>query len=98
MNYCAHLSVFIALRMRGRSVDDGNLLKQLLEMRTIIEKLRPLDAKLRAHTDRLLRIVPAAVPNDGLSSMLAHVSDNDPLSYCPNPEALRGVQMVRRSI
>ncbi len=80
--------------MRGRSVGGGNLLRRLLEMRTIIEKLRPLDAKLRAHTDRLLRIA-AAVPNDGSSLTLPRAPDVDPLSYCPNPEALLGAQRVR---
>ncbi len=81
--------------MRGRSVGGGNLLKRLLEMRTIIEKLRPVDGKLRAHTDRLLRIAAAVPTNDGSSLAFPQAPDIDPLSYCPNPEAFLGAQRVR---
>ncbi len=66
-------------------------------MRTIMEKLRPVDAKLRAHTDRLLRTAVAESNDGGPSpSIVPQAQDHDdPLSYYPNPEALLGAQTQR---
>ena len=55
---------------------------QLLELRAALEKLRPLDTKLRFQIDRLLRAAEM--------SREARLQSRDPLSFRPNPDALVG--------
>jgi hypothetical protein len=45
--------------VEGRSVKDHPVMGQLLELRTIMDKMRPLDAKLKHQIERLLKVPPS---------------------------------------
>lgn len=66
----------------GKSVRGHPVIDQLLELRAVLEKLRPLDAKLKHQIDRLLNFAEQASAGGNRGT------EEDPLSYRPNPEAL----------
>ena len=57
----------------GKPVDDHPVIHKLLELRFVIEKMRPLDGKLKHQIDRLLRMSASEseVNNDNVENMAA---------------------------
>ncbi len=46
--YCQYLSVYMLLKLEGHAhIDQHPVIKRLLYIKTLLEKLRPLDAKLQ---------------------------------------------------
>lgn len=85
LNYCLNLAYYLLLKAEGRAVKDHPVIGQLLELRAALEKMRPLDAKLKYQLDRLLQLAAAApVEADEANG------HTDPLSFRPNPDALVG--------
>jgi hypothetical protein len=56
LNYCINLCFYMALKASGRRVKDHPVISQLLRIRILLEKLRPLDQKLRYQIDKLLKM------------------------------------------
>ena len=46
LQYCQFLTVFVALKLEGKPVKDHPVIDRLLHIKTLLEKLRPLDSKL----------------------------------------------------
>ncbi|KAJ1492805.1 Sas10/Utp3/C1D family-domain-containing protein [Baffinella frigidus] len=82
LSYCASLALYLSLKARGVSVVDHPVIEKLVEVRAYMEKLRPLDAKLKYQIDKLLK-TPAASSRAGGAEASA-----DPLRFKPNPDAL----------
>ena len=55
LSYCANIIVYLMLKADGRSVADHPVMRKLLECRLLIDKLRPIDGKLKYQIDKLLR-------------------------------------------
>jgi len=81
LNYCLNLTYYLLLKAEGRAVKDHPVIAQLVELRVALEKMRPLDAKLKYHLDRLTKVASV----DGSSRI-----HDDPLSFRPNPDLLVG--------
>lgn len=89
LNYCINLTYYLLLKAEGKPVRDHPVMVQLLELRAAFEKLRPLDAKLKFHIDRLLRV--AEMSREALAGGQGKgAAGRDPLSFRPNPDALLG--------
>ncbi|KDO34490.1 hypothetical protein SPRG_00553 [Saprolegnia parasitica CBS 223.65] len=76
----SQLSMFFALLKLESpdAVKDHPVFKELVRYRTILERMRPLDRKLKYQVDKLLKIAVSDV------SQL-----DEALSYAPNPDALK---------
>ncbi|CAN0173129.1 unnamed protein product [Discosporangium mesarthrocarpum] len=59
---------------------------RLVELRTVLEKLRPLDSKLKYHTEKLLRLASTTKSHDRAGE--GEEGDSDPLSFRPRPDAM----------
>jgi hypothetical protein len=55
LSYCANIVVYLMLKADGRSVAEHPVMRKLLECRLLLDKLRPLDGKLKYQIDKLLR-------------------------------------------
>ncbi len=55
LSYCSNIIVYLMLKADGRSVADHPVMRKLLECRLLIDKLRPIDGKLKYQIDKLLR-------------------------------------------
>lgn len=85
LNYLINLVQIMLLKAKGESIlppegEGGSLaVDRLIELRVVLEKMRPLEMKLKYQIDKLVK----AASSTGLA-----VSVNDPLNYKPNPNNL----------
>mmetsp|Transcript_6972 Transcript_6972/g.10008 ORF Transcript_6972/g.10008 Transcript_6972/m.10008 type:complete len:312 (-) Transcript_6972:154-1089(-) len=102
-SYLVDLAYLINLRSKS-SVDEklnskvANCINRLTEMRIIIDKIRPMEKKMRYHIDKLLTAASgesafAAVTreddsDDGKQDSGTSNISNDPLSFRPNPSGM----------
>ena len=55
LSYCANLVFYISMKIEGKSVEDHPVMKQMLKLRLCLEKMRPIDGKLKYQIDRLIQ-------------------------------------------
>ncbi|XP_042333382.1 neuroguidin [Sceloporus undulatus] len=75
--YLQDLSHLILEKTSGRSVADHPALLRLVETRTVLEKIRPIDQKLKYQVDKLVK-----------AAVTGALGENDPLRFKPNPNNL----------
>eukprot|EP01098_Paradermamoeba_levis_P009721 TRINITY_DN4067_c0_g1_i2.p1 TRINITY_DN4067_c0_g1~~TRINITY_DN4067_c0_g1_i2.p1 ORF type:complete len:650 (+),score=283.09 TRINITY_DN4067_c0_g1_i2:47-1951(+) len=79
LSYCINVTFYLLLKASGKSIKDHPVINELIRIRTVLEKIKPLDVKLKYQIDKLLKT--AAVGS------ITH-AENDGLQYKPNPKAL----------
>ena len=60
LSYCSFLSLLILLKLEGTSISHHPVIDRLLYIKTLLERLRPLDLKLQYQVDKLLRTAALA--------------------------------------
>jgi Sas10/Utp3/C1D family len=80
LSYLMDLTYHFSQALQSKS---GSI-ERLTEMRTALEKVRPLEKKMRYQLDKLLSL------NVNSASFAIVGSQEDPLSYRPNPSSLKG--------
>lgn len=78
LEYLINLSYTMLLKVDGRNIDGAPVIDRLVEIRTVIEKLRPIDKKLKYQMDKLL----------AMASSDTSASGKHPLSFKPNIDML----------
>lgn len=63
-------------------------LGRLREMKIVLEKIRPLEKKMRYQLDKLLALSASSAAFSGLNVENNATESSDPLAFRPNPEAL----------
>ena len=87
LSYCANIIVYLMLKADGRSVTDHPVMRKLLECRLLIDKLRPIDGKLKYQIDKLLRACQTENDAD-MSFKPALGDDSDEEANADNGKAL----------
>ncbi|KAF7691751.1 neuroguidin [Silurus meridionalis] len=67
----------MSVKADGQSLKDNGAIDRLVTIRTILEKMRPLDQKLKYQIDKLVR-----------TAVTGSLAENDPLHFRPNPDNL----------
>ncbi|XP_068565580.1 neuroguidin [Cebidichthys violaceus] len=75
--YLQDLTHLISIKTEGGQIKDSDALNRLVTIRTVLEKMRPLDHKLKYQIDKLVR-----------TAVTGSLAENDPLQLRPNPENL----------
>lgn len=75
--YLQDLTHLISIKTEGGKIKESGALDRLVTIRTVLEKLRPLDHKLKYQIDKLVR-----------TAVTGSLAENDPLQLRPNPENL----------
>ncbi|XP_034415565.1 neuroguidin [Cyclopterus lumpus] len=75
--YLQDLTHLISVKTEGGKIKDSDALNRLVTIRTVLEKMRPLDHKLKYQIDKLVR-----------TAVTGSLAENDPLQLRPNPENL----------
>jgi hypothetical protein len=91
LSYCVNVAFYMLLKTSGERVEDHPVIRQLVRIRVVLEKMRPLDQKLKYQIDKLLKL--SNLPEDALSqggggggdSLEA---DSEALNFKPNLENL----------
>lgn len=84
--YMHHLVLLCAHKMRGHALADQqgqSLVEALVRLRLIVEKVRPMEARLKYQIEKLVRTAEIAQTLDADDD-----NDLDPLAFRPNPQAL----------
>eukprot|EP00912_Choanoflagellata_sp_UC4_P000878 UC4_evm2s543 len=85
VSYIIHLLYIAKMRVEGQSISNHPCIDNLIEMRVMLERIGPLDKKIRYQIDRL---VEAASSSFNASSLLSSQEDNDAVLYGPRPTNL----------
>ncbi|XP_069490056.1 neuroguidin [Ambystoma mexicanum] len=73
--YLMDLAHVMLEKTSGRSLADNPSILRLVEIRTVLEKMRPTEQKLKYQIDKLVR-----------AAVTGSVGENDPLRFRPNPD------------
>ena len=88
LQYILQLAYFVHLKISGKQVENNPVVESLVELRVILDKMKPIENKLKYQIDKLVRA--AVVENTQKSEEKAAVSTSeavaaDPLAFKPNP-------------
>ncbi|KAG8455421.1 hypothetical protein GDO86_001563 [Hymenochirus boettgeri] len=75
--YLQDMTHLILEKSSGRSIKGNSGILRLVEIRTVLEKMRPIDQKLKYQIDKLVR-----------AAVTGSLGENDPLRFKPNPQNL----------
>ncbi|KAI8101739.1 hypothetical protein M9434_006806 [Picochlorum sp. BPE23] len=87
LHYVACLVFYLLLKSEGKSVKDHPVIDRLIEIRSYLEKTRPIDKKLKYQIEKLL--AAAELSRQPISGAQAEqIQNGDILSHKPRPVAL----------
>ncbi|XP_061521941.1 neuroguidin [Phycodurus eques] len=75
--YLQDLTHLISIKTEGEKIKESEALTRVVTVRTVLEKMRPLDHKLKYQIDKLVR-----------TAVTGSLAENDPLQLRPNPKNL----------
>lgn len=75
LDYLINLTYVVLRKCSGETIEGDPSIERLIEIRTVLEKIRPIDYKLRYQIDKLVKTATTGVS-----------SSSDPILYKPNPE------------
>jgi len=84
LSYCINIGYYLLLKSVGKPVKDHPVIGELVKLRVFLEKIRPLDQKLKYQIDKLLKI--AATGNISEDT-------NDPTRFKPNPQSMKNTNI-----
>ncbi|XP_072013779.1 neuroguidin-like [Amphiura filiformis] len=77
LSYLTNLTYLMLQKVKGQPLNGDPAIERIVEARTVIEKMRPIDHKLRYQVDKLVKVATTGI-----------TSENDPLHFKPNPDNL----------
>ena len=86
MSYCTFLTFYLLLKVEGKPVENHPVVYKLTHIKTLFERLKPLDQKLQYQIDKQVRLAEAR-KEMGVTGALS----TDKLGYKPN---LKDLQMA----
>lgn len=75
LSYCINIIFYMLLKSSGRSVKDHPVIDKLVEMRMLLEKIRPIDERMKSQISKLISLATA----QGISQPV-------PVDYRAQPE------------
>uniref|UniRef100_A0A8C4RF65 Neuroguidin, EIF4E binding protein n=1 Tax=Erpetoichthys calabaricus TaxID=27687 RepID=A0A8C4RF65_ERPCA len=78
LSYLQDLTQVLLRKIEGQSLKDASEIMRLVEIRTVLEKMRPIDQKLKYQVDKLVR-----------TAVTGKLATDDPLHFKPRPELLQ---------
>lgn len=77
LSYLINLTYIVLRKCSGRKIEDDPAIDRLVEIRTVLEKMRPIDQKLKYQIDKLVK-----------TAVTGTVDENDPANFRANPANL----------
>lgn len=78
LNYLINLTYVVLRKCSGQKIEKDPSIDRLIEIRTVLEKIRPIDHKLRYQIDKLVK-----------TAVTGSTNSSDPLSFKANPDNLQ---------
>lgn len=76
LSYLINLTYVVLLKCSGKQIENDPCIDRLVEIRTVLEKIRPIDHKLKYQIDKLVKTAANTT------------NINDPTSFKANPEEM----------
>lgn len=77
LSYLTNLAYLMLRKSEGKKLQGDEAIDRLVEIRTVLEKMRPIDQKLRYQVDKLIK-----------TATMGEIAPNDPRRFKPNPDNL----------
>lgn len=74
LSYLINLTYIVLRKCSGERIESDPSIDRLVEIRTVLEKIRPIDSKLKYQIDKLVK-----------TAVVGSTNDDDPQSYHANP-------------
>ncbi|KAM0749930.1 hypothetical protein T439DRAFT_381476 [Meredithblackwellia eburnea MCA 4105] len=88
LSYIHHLIAVLQLKLSGQSLqtekEGASVVETLIKLRVVLEKISPLEAKLKYQVEKLVRKADSAERGEDAAEDVM----NDPLAFKPNPANL----------
>eukprot|EP01138_Halocafeteria_seosinensis_P011352 gb/GECG01011595.1/.p1 GENE.gb/GECG01011595.1/~~gb/GECG01011595.1/.p1 ORF type:complete len:510 (+),score=105.23 gb/GECG01011595.1/:1-1530(+) len=65
LSYVTHIIFYLLLKAEGKSVRDHPVVERLVEIRTMLERAKPIDSKLKYQIDRLVKATYSTAQDAG---------------------------------
>lgn len=75
LNYLINLTMVILRKCSGKRIVGESCVDRLIEIRTVLEKIRPIDHKLRYQLEKLIKSAVAGVNSDDPANFKANIND-----------------------
>ncbi|KAI8337796.1 Sas10/Utp3/C1D family-domain-containing protein [Blakeslea trispora] len=86
LQYILELAYFVHLKISGQQIENSPVVDSLVELRVILDRMKPIEAKLKYQIDKLVR---AAVIDKNAQKPASENAETeavaDPLAFKPNP-------------
>ncbi|XP_014204056.1 neuroguidin isoform X1 [Copidosoma floridanum] len=79
LSYLINLTYVVLRKCSGERIEGDPSIDRLIEIRAVLEKIRPIDYKLKYQIDKLVKTAVTGTTNS-----------DDPINFKPNPDALVG--------
>ncbi|CAG8535654.1 342_t:CDS:2, partial [Scutellospora calospora] len=87
LQYITNLTFLIHLKLDGKSISNHPVISNLVELRIILEKIKPVEQKLKYQIDKLIRAATIENIEEKNSNLITNnITIADPLSFKPNPQ------------
>ncbi|KFM80221.1 Neuroguidin-A, partial [Stegodyphus mimosarum] len=77
LSYVTNLTFIVMKKLQGKKIEDDPVVERLIELRIVLEKMRPIDEKLKYQINKLLA-----------TAISGNIDTKDPLRFRANPESL----------
>ncbi|KAJ2953707.1 hypothetical protein O0L34_g1327 [Tuta absoluta] len=77
LSYLINLTFIVLRKCSGEKIESDPSIDRLIEIRTVLEKIRPIDSKLKYQIDKLVK-----------TAVVGSTTDDDPQSFRANPDNL----------
>lgn len=77
LSYLINLTYVVLRKCSGERIEDDPSIDRLIEIRTVLEKIRPIDHKLKYQIDKLVK-----------TAVTGTINSDDPSNFKANPDAL----------
>ena len=88
LGYLQHLAYLILLKINGSEIDE-ELINSLIEHRLVLEKIKPMEVKIKYQIDKLMKSAALNADLQSIQEVEEVDAEVDPLLFKPNPSSLQ---------
>merc|ERR1711879_132266 len=72
LNYCMNIGFYMLMKTEGKKVEDHPVISQLVKLRLLLDKIKPIDQKLHYQVQKLLKMSTDGSSQEQLAEGLQH--------------------------
>lgn len=78
LEYVSDISLLLLMKSHGKKIEGAKAIERIVENRTVLEKMRPIEKKLKYQIDKYVKVAESG----------GKIRPEDPIHFKPNPSAL----------